>query len=1180
MDLVKLSISRPVSVVVGVLLVVMFGLIGFSAVPVQLAPNVDRPEITVTTAWVGRSPSEIVDEIVKEQEEQLKNVSNLKSMKSTSTQGEATITLEFYIGSDISRALQEVSDKLRQVSDYPEDVDEPAIKAADGASENAIAWIIFDVHPDALDKHPDYDIQSLFSDLDDEVKPYLERVGGVAEVNIFGGREREVRILVDSTRLAQYGLNHAQLLDALNRENINVSAGSLAEGKRDYNARVMGQFEGTQDILDVVISYNGGSPISVRDVAEVEIGLEKRRGFVRSLGYPAIAMNVIRQSDANVVEIMEELRLRLEEVEAEILPRLGGDVGPDLRMRQVYDETTYISSAISLVTQNLWVGGSIAVLVLLLFLRSVVATGVIAVAIPVSVVGTFLILLLLGRTLNVISLAGLAFATGMVVDNAIVVLENIFRHREMGKSPSKAALDGGREVVGAVIAATLTTVAVFIPILTIQEEAGQLFRDISLAIVASVSLSLVLSITVIPMACAKLLGEKREAKSGGVFAPVRKASAAVGEFYRLIGEWLYWLMTSWRGYTLRPALIVVMTVVSLGGAALLMPPLDYLPAGNRNLVFGGLLIPPGTSVEQMTEIAKNIEDAVDEYFAIPPGDPKLATLPKIVAPYTGVEYDPVGIENVFVGSFGGGMFAGATSTDESVVKPLGSLLSSAFSTTPDILGGAAQSSLFGRGVGAGASIDLEILGPDLDRVVGAAERLFNAMGQDPRFGFGNVRPDPGNFNLDRQEYQIRVTRLGRELGVRARDAGVIARSIFDGAFAGDFQGEEKAIDMRVLPMGGRLFDIATSADVPVATPAGPIVPFASVVEMSPGLAPQDIRRIEELPAVTLGITTPEGMPLEEAMNIIRDEFVQPLLDDGTLDRTMRARLEGSAAQLDEVKSALLGPPYGGSSGGGLGSLVRSSGLIGAAGFLLAGGAVVLVGLLRKKPTRPTWYSAIGVGLVVAIVLTLLAAVSMHPVLAGARFIWALAVVYLLMCALFESFVYPFVIMFSVPLALVGGFAGLSFVHSWTAANPVVATQNLDVLTMLGFVILVGVVVNNAILIVHQSLNLLRNPEGETPTIERAVSEAVVTRIRPVLMSTMTSVGGMLPLVLFPGAGSELYRGLGSVVVGGLVVSTVFTLVLVPMLFSLVLRMQEATGIVFARSAEGSRSKSPAASMAG
>ncbi len=1178
MDVVRYAISKPVTVTVGVILLVMFGLIGLGAIPIQLTPTVDRPQITITTEWPGRSPSEIVDEITREQEKRLKNISGLKSMRSISREGTAEITLEFYLDKDIDRAMQDVSDALRQVPDYPEEVEEPFIKAAEGAAENAIAWIIIDVKPEARHKHPDFDITTIFYAMDKEVKPYLERIDGVAEVNIYGGRDREVRVLLDPTAVAQRGLNPLSIIDALRNENRNVSGGTSAEGKRDYRIRVVGKFEREEDILDTVIAYRDGKPVYVRDVGTVEIGHVKQRGFVRSMGVPCLAMNVIRQTDANVVDVMEDLRARLDEVQANILPNLDPSVGDDLRLRQVYDETTYIESAISLVTQNLYIGGGIAALVLLLFLRSVVSTGVIALAIPISVIGTFLLLLAMGRTLNVISLAGLAFAVGMVVDNAIVVLENIYRHLQQGVRPMEAAYRGGKEVWGAILASSLTTIAVFIPVLTIQEEAGQLFRDISLAMAGAVALSLMVSITVIPTACSRWLRPppSHEAPLLTAWHSLFGLAGLFGNVVNRFAGSVRWMMGGWRGATIRPAVILVMTAISIVGALVLMPPLDYLPAGNRNLVFGGLLIPPGLSVREQVDYAERIEAQITPYAEANINDPaSVASLPPIPrgwGPNSGLApFDPVPVGDFFIGAFQGGMFIGANSQDEQVVIPVGQLLTNAMNTIPDSFGGASQTSLFGGGVGGGNTIDLEISGPRLDRVVAAASEMMNtAVGL---YTYGNVSPDPSNYNLQEQEWRIRLTRQGRELGLTTADLGTAVRALFDGAYAGEMILDGDTADIVLLPKGGRLDYREQMAEIPLATRSGRIVPADTVAEIVSGLAPQQIQRIEELPSVTLRIRPPAGRALEEVMNEIREQIIAPAEQAGLVDSTMRVRLEGTAAKLDEVNASLFGRPTGPASSthltlGVLAVFIVSAGALGLAGFVIWRSV--------NRGELKLLYGAAG-AVLLGVVLALLAwTITVEPQLLTARFIWALVVTYLLMAALFESFLYPFVIMFSVPLAVVGGFAGLAMVHWYTVRDPTIAPQQLDVLTMLGFVILIGVVVNNAILIVHQALNFMRGEaETEEPPMpaHAAIERSIATRIRPIFMSTTTSVGGMLPLILFPGAGSEMYRGLGSVVVGGMLVSTMFTLVLVPLMFSLVLDMGAGLKTALRRTPPGPKPQS-------
>ena len=1169
MNIVGLSTSRPVGITVAALLLVMFGLISLTAIPIQLTPSIDYPQITVDTAWPGRSPEEIVDEITKEQEEQLKNISNLKTMRSTTSEGTSSIVLEFYLGSDITRALQEVSDALRQVADYPDEVTEPTIKAADGAAENAIAWIIIDIDPQFKDQHKDFDITTLFDPLDKEVRPYLERIDGVAEVNVFGGREREVRVLADNEALALRGLNINDLIQALRRENVNTSAGTISESKRDYRVRVIGQYESPEEVLASVVAIRDGKPVYVRDVATVEIGHTKQRGFVRSFGYPSIAINVIRQSGANVMDVMEEVRARLDDVRSEILPNLAGDVGPHLRLRQVYDETTYIDSSIDLVVSNLWLGGAIAAIVLLIFLRSFVMTGIVALAIPISVIGTFLVLLAFGRTLNVISLAGIAFAVGMVVDNAIVVLENIYRRYQGGLTPMKAANEGGREVWGAVLASTLTTAAVFVPVLTIEEEAGQLFRDISIAIVASVTLSLVVSMTVIPAACSRWL--RPRPKNPSKIRLVSEHLFGLSDLFSKVNELganlVRTLNKGVMGWTFRPAIIIVMTVASLVAAKLLIPPMDYLPAGNRNLVFGGLLIPPGLSLEEKVDFAERIEANVKPYLVGVSDPSTLKPIPVAMGEHS-FEYEPVQVENFFIGAFGDMMFCGGVSANERVVVPIGQLLTNSMNGLPDTYGGASQASIFGRGVGGGNTVDIEIMGPDLDRVVRAAQAVFYAAAGNEEYGYGRVRAEPSNYNLGQPEYKVELTREARELGMRPLDVGVAVRGLFDGAFVDDYILNGEAVDMVVLPSGGQLDYLEQMATIPVATPAGPVVPLDTLVEARGGLAPQSIMRIQELAAVRLLITPPPGRAVQDVMEQIENQFIGPARDAGLIDRTMRVRLEGTAAKLDEVQTALFGKGDGSASFGAASSAAHyiAYGLI-AIGFLVAGyGFVRAIGSGKAA----FGYGGFGALVILGVIGFLIFGVAEMPQLMMAKFIWSLVVVYLLMCALFESFVYPFVIMFSVPLAVVGGFAGLAWVHASTKANPVMPVQQLDVLTMLGFVILVGVVVNNAILLVHQALNFMKGvaEEGEAPidpmSPAEAIAESVRTRVRPIFMSTMTSVGGMLPLVLMPGSGSEMYRGLGSVVIGGLMVSTVFTLLLVPLMFGLVIDMSRGLAALLGR----------------
>ncbi len=1129
MGLIQFVIDNPVKVAVGVILLVMFGLLSLFNVPIQLTPDVDVPVVTVTTMWTGASPQEIESEIVDRQEDKLKSIAGLKKMTSTSTEGMATVRLEFPVGVDKEAALREVSDKLRQVPEYPEEVDEPTVSATDDDMENIIAWMI-------LRGDETVDVPAVKTFIEDNVKPILERAEGISEVNVYGGYDREIQVEVDAAVLAARGLTLRDVERALRRQNENISAGTLMQGKRDFTYRTVGQYTSLGEIENTVIAYRAGGPVFVRDVATVIDGFKKQRGFVRSEGQFVIALPARRETGANVLTAMQNLRRQVEVVNREILDAKR----MNLKLTQVYDETTYITSAIDLVKSNILFGGLLAIVVLLLFLRSASATGVVAVSIPISVIGTFLVITLLGRSLNVVMLAGMAFAVGMVVDNAIVVLENIYRHRTMGKGRFEAALDGAREVWGAVLASTLTTMAVFVPVISIQEEAGQLFKDIAIAIAAAVGLSLVVSILVIPPLAARTLGGAD--------------TAAKGDKPWFLGTWIASLVTAInRGTASRVSVVLGMSLVAVVGSWLLAPSADYLPAGNKNLIFGVLITPPGYGVETYKKMGYIVEDGdpADPLDGLRPfweavDDPELAAQLPPVQFHLGEDgsdvrtVQPPPIENFFFVAYGGTVFMGCTSAEPTVVTPLVPAMTRAAQRIPGIFPVFFQHGLF-QGGGAGvSSVDLEIRSENLDDVVRAAGALFGGvMGA----GYNRPQPSPSNFDLGRPEVQLNPNRTkAADVGLDVADVGFITQACVDGAYIGEYNDRGDKIDMALKFAG---LDEATPYEVgyvPIYTPSGHVIPLASVIDFSETSAPQQINHIEQMPSVTLAVQSKQGQPLQATMDDLENKIIAPLREAGAISPNVYITLAGSASKLTDTQRALVGDFRGTvTSPRFFGMPVYVS--IGCVLALVATAAAVVGTLLGPRTALRLTLVALGMLAFVFLAMNM----DFTLMLFQSRAVLAMLITYLLMAALFESFAYPFVIMFSVPLAAVGGFAALRIVHYFSANDITSPVQQLDVLTMLGFVILIGVVVNNAILIVHQALNVMREEGADA---DAAVAKSVATRTRPIFMSAMTSVFGMLPLVLMTGAGSELYRGIGSVVVGGLVVSTVFTLVVVPAMFSL------------------------------
>ncbi|MCA9167920.1 MAG: efflux RND transporter permease subunit [Planctomycetales bacterium] len=1115
MHLIHAIVHNPVKVAVGVLLMALFGIVAMLTMPMQLTPEVQTPTISIRTAWRGASPQEIEREIIQPQEEQLKGVENARKLTSQCRDSEGTVEIEFAVGTNIEAALVRVNRRLQQVREYPEDADEPVLSTSSPGSR-AIAWFILSVRPPSVEQLREYQQtypqhKQIFDSLlqadsaglvlrrlrqaaeefpelapllptdvdvpkwrrfaEDVIEARFERVSGVSDANVMGGREEELQVLIDPQRLSARQITVNDLRLALQRQNADTSGGDFWEGKRRYVVRTLGQFRSLDDVANEIIAVRDGAPVYVSDVAEVRMGHKKPDGIVRRYGDSTIAISAERETGANVLEVMKGLREAVVQLNDGPLKRNG------LIISQVYDETEYIYSAIGLVGENIVVGGLLTIAVLLLFLRSGRSTLVIALAIPSSIVGTFLMLSVLGRSLNVISLAGLAFAVGMLVDNAVVVLENIYRHCQEGEAPFQAAIKATQEVWGAVVASTLTTLAVFVPILFVQQEAGQLFSDIALAISFAVGLSLIISVTVIPTASARLfvntqqvaneVSANRPARSGLIGTLLdrtfRFGSGFVGSVVG-INRWIQ--HSTWR----RLGVVLSIVVLAVGGTTLLWPDMEYLPTGNRNLAFGIILPPPGYNLDQLMELGEVVDDHLRPYWDY---DPATVDASKLKYPL---------IKDFFFVARGRQVFMGLRAVEATEVAKLVPALREVGGKLPGAIVVASQSSLFERGLGAGRGIEVEITGEELPKLVQLGGQVMRSVME--LIPTAQARPEP-SLDLSSPEIHIIPKQLQTaELGVSNQQLGYVVDALVDGAYATDyFLGGDK-VDLTImghratLDNGEESFRALTQDldALPVATPSGQLVTLSDLAEIRLASGPEQINHRERRRAITITVSPPDTMALEEAIAIIRQDIIQPLQDSGQIGGEYQITLSGTADKLTETWKAL------------------------------------------------RW------NLVLAVLIT-----------------------YLLMAALFESWLYPFVIILCVPLGAVGGVAALRLLSVylvWLGQPP----QMLDVLTMLGFVILIGTVVNNPILIVHQTLNHIREDQM---SVQEALLSSVATRIRPIFMTTTTTLFGLAPLVFFPGAGSELYRGLGSVVLGGLLISTLFTLILVPTLFTLTMDFKSA-----------------------
>lgn len=1121
MNLISTFVHNPVKVSVGVILLLMFGILSIVNMPMQLTPEVEVPTLTIETRWPGASPEEVEKQIVHEQEEFLKSVEGVRKMTSESMDSMGRVTLEFPVGTDMSEALLKVNTKLSQVESYPEDVNEPVINLSNAANR-PIAWIILGMrvpspaerdeftakNPDLkkeIDKAysalsegllmhrlqklakteprvknwlpKDRDITTLRKFAEDHIEAALERVDGVSNAEVMGGREEELQVIVNPEHLAARGLTINDIRMALRGQNEDTSGGDFWEGKRRYVVRTLGQFRSPEQVENAIVARRDGVPVYVRDIAKVVEGYKKPDGFVNRFGNTCIALRVERGVGENVLDVMKGIRASIKELNEEILKP------QDLQLVQVYDETDYIYSAVSLVSDNLFWGSIFTFVTLLVFLRNGWPTVIIFAHIIISTVGAFLVMALLGRSLNVPALGGLAFAVGMLVDNAIVMLENIFRRHQRGESPEEASVNGASEVWGALLNATLANLAVFLPVLFIREEAGQLFRDIAISISAAVALSMLVAVAVVPTAAMRIL--KRHDKVEAEQATV----SATGHSRRRAGIWRLvdllmipinavlnvadqvagWMVNLLIGVnrglqiSLLPRLIVVIAVIvgSCVATWMLLPKVEYLPGGNRNLVFGIMIPPPGYNLDHLMKMGSIVEEDLRPYWDVDPSDPDVISGKKLV------------MADFFFIARNRQVFVGARAADPMRAKELVPIISKIADKLPGTFLIAKQASLFEQGLTAGRTVEIEITGPDINKLVAIAGPIMgqiNGMGGGPALIPGaQVRPTP---SLDLANPEMRIYpkfEQAADMQMTAAELGYAVDALVDGAYATDYYKGGDKIDLRIIGEDRYANSEQSLQSVPIAMRTGQLVPLEAVanIRLEPG--PEQVNHRTRQRAITLEVSPPAEMPLELAMDLITNEVIKPLQAGDKLSGGYRIGLEGTADKL-----------------------------------------------------RSTWQS-LKWNLILAVIIT-----------------------YLLMAATFESWVYPFVVIMTVPLGAVGGFAGLWLLNMWVL-------QPLDVLTMLGFIMLVGTVVNNPILIVEQSLIHFKE---DGMSIGDAVIESVRTRIRPIFMTTIGGLVGLLPLVMAPGAGSELYRGIGAVLLGGLLISTAVTLVFVPALLSVMIELQE------------------------
>ena len=1011
MNLTEKSLKSPIGVAVGVGLIIVLGLVALVRLPVQLFPDIEEPAITIFTGWRAAAPTEVEAELIEPQEQALRGLAGLQEIQSFANAGGAFINLEFAIGTDMGRTLIDVIARMNQLPPLPRDADAPRISLGEnggGGPNETLSWFFVQLKPGTPGP-----VENYRREVEDLMRSRVESIPGVGTINVNAGAPDELRIEFDPYRAAELGIPIPSIVSVAGSAD-DVSGGFAELGRRQYTLRFAGRYR-PDDLGELVLDWRDGRPVRLADVATISVERGDRNSLALQNNNPAIGIQILKESGADVLATLNAVKEEIGALREGPLADLG------LGIEQSFDPSVFINQAIGLVTGNLVAGVILAIGVLWLFLRQFRSTLLVGIAIPVSVLATVLVMLVTGHTLNVISIAGIAFAVGMTLDAATIVLESILQRRERGASPAQAALEGATRVWPALFASTLTTVIVFIPVIFMKNTEGQLFADLALTISVAIAVSLVMAMTVLPVAAARWL-KPTEA--------TRKAA----EWPRRLGERMAALTDSPRR---RQVTIGLCLVVPAALTWLLMPPIDYLPPVKRDAIDGFFQFPPGMNIDAIeTEVVEPMAKRLEPYMA-GEKEPRLKNYYILIWP-------------------NGGGSIGVRPLDPSKIDELGKIVNEEITAGfPDLNVFAQQGNLFG-GFGDGRNIEVRLQSADFDALLASARKAQDII----------IEKMPGaqvqSFqDLELSEPELRLVPDDRrisESGWTRSNVATVVRALGDGIWVGEHFDGERRLDMILRAQGWDSPDAL--AAVPVATPTGGVVPLGELVAIEPTVASTGLRRVDGRRTIGINVVAPPGTSLQQAMEKLETE----------VDPALRPLL----------------PPDGG---------IRYAGDAG----------------------------------------------SLETALADMRvnISLALLVLFLLMAALFRSAKDSLLVMLTVPLASLGGVLGIRFLNLFTP-------QTLDMLTMVGFIILLGAAVNNAILLVESSRSAERGGMDRRSAVRHALEE----RTRPIFATSLGQLAGLLPMILVPGPGAALYRGLGTVIAGGMLVNTVFMLVLLPALLRL------------------------------
>jgi len=1043
MNIYEQFIRRPVATSMLNIAIIVFGLLGLSRLPVRELPDIDPPVVNVLTVYPGASAEVVEAEVTERLEEAISSVEGIKLLSSESREQVSSISIEFNQNRDVDIAAQDVRDRVSRVrGELPEDIDEPVISKQD-ANASPIIWIAF--YSDR------YDTRELTRIADTMVKDRLQTVDGVSSVIIGGEKKFAMRIWLDTKKMGARGITVLDVEQALVQQNVELPSGRVENRSREFAIQTKGQLKNVDEFNDLIIRQNGTDIIRLRDIGFAREGVEDERSVARFNSRPAIGLGIVRQSKANTLNVASDIKARMDE----IAPSLPAGI----EYRFPYDESVFVNRAVIEVWETLGIAFVLVVLTIFIFLRNVRSTLIPALSIPVSIIGTFGLLYVMGFSVNIFTLLALVLAIGIVVDDTIIVLENIYRHIEEGMAPIDAAVLAMKEITFAVIATTLSLVSVFLPLAFIGGVTGRLLLEFAFAIAGSVVISSIVALTLAPMAGARILKPIHETEHGPVFNYFERKLKAINQRYeRMLG----WSLK-------HRVFMIVLAFVSLGMSYYFFSNLEreFLPEEDKGRFLSIAINPVGSTPEYSDQMMQQMEKivaetpGVDTYFsavALPfngPGDPTLGFMFVRLD-----EHDRPHVRDMVGGPAGLG-FRFITEVEGAISIP--------------ILPKAVD-------LGFSQPFQLVISNPDLNRL---NEQVKILQGEFMQAGFlANVR---STFDMEKPEIRVEIDReRAGTLDVSVQEIARTLQILFGGQDISDLKVDGKQYDVIVQLERENRLTPSDLQEIYVRGVNGNLVQLANVVNIIEGAGPNAIERFQRQRSATIE-GTPVGVPLGTAMErteaILRDKLPADFLHDW----------KGDIRNLRESSSDIYG-------------------------FMLL----------------------------------------------------AIIVVYMVLAAQFESVIHPFTVLLALPLAFLGAFGLLytlswvnfagtmmhgwanyapdapAFAHILSSIIPRISSMNMNIFSQVGLILLIGLVTKNSILLVEfANQEMARGSDSRT-----AMLKAGTIRLRPILMTSLATIAGILPIAIGFGDAAESRRPLGVVAVGGMVTSTILTLFVIPVIYTL------------------------------